>query len=60
MEELQNHISILWVLHDLGRIQFPIQDYGIALSVQNIAKMEKAELASRLLDFLETNLVFTD
>lgn len=60
IEELQNHISILWVLHDIGRIQFPQQDYGMALSIQNIAKMEKAELASRLLGFLETNLTITD
>ena len=60
MEELQDHIAILWVLHDLGKIQFPDQDYGLALSVQNIAKMEKTELAARLLGFLEDKLVFIE
>ena len=59
IEELQNHIAILWVLHDLGKIQFPRKDYGMALSVQNIAKMEQAELASRLLNFLENNITYS-
>ena len=60
IEELQNHIAILWVLHDLGKIQFPKKDYGMALSVQNIAKMEQAELASRLMSFLENNITFSE
>ena len=47
-------------MHDLGRISFPTKEYGLALSVQNIAKMEKKELASRLLVFLEKELFFHD
>ncbi len=60
MNELQNHITILWILYDLGRIKFPIEDIGLALSVQNISKIEKNELASRLLQFLERNITFVD
>ena len=60
LEDLQNLIACLWVLYDLGRICFPIEDIGLALSVQNLATINKNELASRLLYFLEKDITINE
>ncbi len=59
MEDLQNLIACLWVLYELGSISFPQQDFGIALSIQTLAKIQRNELAGRLLHFLELSITIT-
>ncbi|MBD3189807.1 MAG: hypothetical protein GF308_04145 [Candidatus Heimdallarchaeota archaeon] len=56
LEELQRLIACLWVYHDLKLIQFPEEEYCMALSVQNNALINNPELAARLLKFLEKQL----